>query len=121
MLNQALRANHEAVPKFMPYLRLLLDALKCMPKKPATLWRGIAADLYDEYEVGKELTWWTVSSCTADEEVARSFMAQLGGGAATLLTLETTCAAGRVNPRCAAAPLVTRCVVVSPGRSPRRL
>ena len=39
---------------------------------------GIAADLYDEYEVGKVITWWTVSSTTADEAVARGFMSQLG-------------------------------------------
>ena len=32
------------------------------------------------------LTWWSVSSCTSDERVARNFMAQLGGKA-TLLTL----------------------------------
>ena len=62
-----------------------------MPKKPAKLWRGIAADLYDEYEPGKVITWWTVSSTTASEDVARGFMSQLGGKA-TLLSLDTTSA-----------------------------
>jgi hypothetical protein len=42
----------------------------CMKQAPARLWRGIAADLYDEYEPGKEITWWSVSSCTAAEGVS---------------------------------------------------
>jgi len=62
-----------------------------MPKAPAKLWRGIAADLYAEYEPGKVITWWTVSSTTASEAVARGFMSQLGGKA-TLLSLDTTSA-----------------------------
>ena len=45
-----------------------------MPKINRTLWRGISVDLYDSYEVGKVITWWSVSSCTADETVARNFV-----------------------------------------------
>ena len=66
---------------------------QAMPKAPAKLWRGkpshmarmrapsgcsavinawrnagIAADLFDEYEPGKVITWWTVSSTTASEQ-----------------------------------------------------
>lgn len=90
-LNQALRQQHAAVPKFLPYLRLLFEATGCMRTRQVTLWRGIAANLYDEYAVGAEITWWSVSSCTADESVARNFMSQLGGKA-TLITLQTTSA-----------------------------
>lgn len=50
-----------------------------MPRQATTLWRGVALDLYDDYDEGKEVTWWSVSSCTSDEEIARDFMAQLGG------------------------------------------
>mmetsp|Transcript_27204 Transcript_27204/g.39853 ORF Transcript_27204/g.39853 Transcript_27204/m.39853 type:complete len:111 (-) Transcript_27204:2-334(-) len=63
--------------------------MDCMPQKPVTLWRGIAADLYDEYEEGKIITWWSISSCTASVDVAQNFMNQLGGSAATLLQLHT--------------------------------
>jgi len=86
-----LRQQHAAVPKFLPYLRLLFEATGCMRTRQVTLWRGIAANLYDEYAVGAEITWWSVSSCTADESVARNFMSQLGGKA-TLITLQTTSA-----------------------------
>ena len=59
----------------------------CMPRQNGRLWRGIAADLYDEYEEGKEIVWWTVSSCTSDVSVAKNFMNQLGG-TATLMILD---------------------------------
>ena len=90
-LNEALRIKHQNVPRYLPYVKLFFAAAECMPKTPARLWRGIAADLYDEYEPGKVITWWTVSSTTASEMVARGFMSQLGGKA-TLLTLDTTSA-----------------------------
>jgi len=90
-LNEALRVKHVAVPRYLPYVKLFFAAADCLPKKPAKLWRGIAADLYDEYEEGKVITWWTVSSTTGSEDVARGFMSQLGGKA-TLLSLDTTSA-----------------------------
>lgn len=89
-LNRCLRLEWRSVKKYHPYLRLYFHAVSRLPRRPVTLWRGIAADLYDEYEPGKVLTWWTVSSCTAAQSVAENFMNQLGGGsAATLLTLHT--------------------------------
>ena len=87
-LNTALRQEHKNVPKFMSYLRLLFEAMDHMPTAKVRLWRGIAADLYTEYEPGKVITWWSVSSTTADESVARGFMSQLGG-VASLIVLDT--------------------------------
>ena len=46
-LNEALRVKHAAVPRYLPYVQLFLSAAQCLPKKAETLWRGIAADLYD--------------------------------------------------------------------------
>jgi len=68
-LNQALRVDHHLVKKYFNYIRLLLEAMGCMTKQKGQLWRGIAADLYDEYEPGKIITWWSVSSCTSDQNV----------------------------------------------------
>ena len=87
-LNRALREVHDEVPKYLRYLRLLFEAMDAMPTRTVRLWRGIAADLYDEYEPGKVITWWSVSSATADESVARGFMSQLGG-VASLIILDT--------------------------------
>ena len=86
-LNKALREQHYAVPKFLGYLKVFFSAMDAMPKQKATLWRGIACDLFEQYQPGEVITWWSVSSCTSDESVARNFMSQLGGGA-SLLTVE---------------------------------
>lgn len=73
--------------KYFSYLRLLLEAMKCMPTQKKTLWRGIAVDLFEQYEVGKVITWWSVSSVTAEENVARNFMRSCSGNC-TLVTLD---------------------------------
>jgi len=91
-LNKALREQHAKVPKYLNYLRLLMHGMSQMPKnKTQKLWRGIGCDLFDEYAVGKVITWWSVSSCTSSKTVAESFMSSLGGGA-TFITLTCTTA-----------------------------
>ena len=87
-LNAALRSgDRKAIQKYNRYLRLFLEAMSCMEQKKRTLWRGISVDLFNEYEVGKVITWWSVSSCTSEQSVARRFMSGCGGGC-TLLTIE---------------------------------
>ena len=88
-LNRCLRLDWKSVPKYWNYLRLYSEAMNAIPVRQVTLWRGIAADLWDEYQVGKVITWWSISSCTASKAVAENFMNQLGGSAATFLTLHT--------------------------------
>lgn len=88
-LNRVLREEKRAnVQKYFQYLRLLFEATESLPKKSVTLWRGISVDLYSQYPVGKTITWWGVSSCTADVNVARNFMKGCGGNC-TLLTIDT--------------------------------
>lgn len=88
-LNQVLRdKNRNKIKKYFKYLRLLLDALNTLPKKKTRLWRGVSVDLFDEYAPGKEITWWNVSSCTADIKVAKEFMNGCGGNC-TLFTVES--------------------------------
>lgn len=92
-LNAVLRSEDRAsIKKFFPYLRLLLEAFKRLPQNSKTLWRGVTVDLYDQYPVGSTQTWWGVSSCTADQDVARKFMKGCGGKC-TLLTVKTKTAA----------------------------
>ena len=89
-LNRCLRMEWKSVKKYFHYLRLYSEAMDAMPNRPVTLWRGIAADLWNEYQVGKIITWWSISSCTASKQVAENFMGQLGKGSnATFLTLHT--------------------------------
>uniref|UniRef100_A0A7S4VUD4 NAD(P)(+)--arginine ADP-ribosyltransferase n=2 Tax=Ditylum brightwellii TaxID=49249 RepID=A0A7S4VUD4_9STRA len=92
-INRCLRSDWKSVRKYWNYLRLYFEAIDSMPKRKVTLWRGIAVDLFDEYKEGKIITWWSISSCTADINVAKNFMSCLGGGAASLITLhcKTAC------------------------------
>lgn len=92
-LNAALRnEDRRKISKYFKYLRLLLEALRTLPQKNKTVWRGISVDLFDQYQVGSTITWWGVSSCTADINVAKQFMKGCGGKC-TLLTVETSTAA----------------------------
>ncbi|CAE7416412.1 PARP2 [Symbiodinium natans] len=92
-LNAALRSeDRNKIKKYKPYLRLLFEALNRLPQQKRTLWRGIGVDLYDQYKTGSTITWWGVSSCTSDEQVAKNFMKGCGGSC-TLLTVKTKTAA----------------------------
>ena len=64
--------------------------MNTLPKKNVTLWRGISVDLFDQYKVGETITWWGVSSCTADESVARNFMNGCGGNCSLLIVNTAT-------------------------------
>jgi predicted DNA-binding WGR domain protein len=88
-LNKVLREEKRSeVKKYFSYLRMLLEAFKVLPQQKRQLWRGISVDLFDQYPVGKTVTWWGVSSCTSDESVARNFMAGCGGSNCTFLTID---------------------------------
>ncbi|CAK4501297.1 unnamed protein product [Aphanomyces euteiches] len=84
-LNSCLRSeNRQSIRKYFNYLRVFLEAMCRMPQMEQTLWRGISVDLFDTYEEGKVITWWGVSSCTSDENVARNFMHSCGGSCTLL-------------------------------------
>lgn len=90
-LNKCLRdENRTKIKKYFKYLRLLFEAMGALPKEKRTLWRGISVDLFDssDYEEGKTVTWWSVTSTTADVNVAKNFTKGCGGKC-TLFTIET--------------------------------
>merc|ERR1719440_6362 len=90
-LNKCLRdQNRSKIMKYFKYLRLLFDAMDHLPKEKRTLWRGISVDLFGskDYEAGKTVTWWSVTSTTADINVAKNFTKGCGGKC-TLFTIET--------------------------------
>lgn len=92
-LNAVLRSEDRSkIKKYFQYLRLLLEAFNTLPQQHKTLWRGISVDLYDSYSTGSTITWWGVSSCTADQNVAKNFMKGCGGKC-SLLTVKTKTAA----------------------------
>jgi len=92
-LNSTLRSEDRGkIKKYFLYLRLLLEALGRLPQSPKDLWRGVNVDLFDTYPLNSTITWWAVSSCTADISVAKNFMNGCGGKC-TLLTVNSKTAA----------------------------
>lgn len=90
-LNQSLRDENRAkLKKYFKYLRLFFESMACLPKKKVTLWRGLSVDLHEseQYEEGKVVTWWGVSSCTSDINVAKNFAKGCGGNC-TVITVES--------------------------------
>ena len=58
-LNNALRSKDrsELVP-YLPYLQLFSSALSKLKSVKKTIWRGVKANLSEEYPRGKTVTWW---------------------------------------------------------------
>ncbi|MFI6148730.1 macro domain-containing protein [Streptomyces sp. NPDC051109] len=78
-INTVLRSPDRArVTPYLPYLRLLFSAVSGLPAHTQPLWRGVSLDLRAQYPVGRTVTWWGVSSCTSELNVARSFLGSRG-------------------------------------------
>jgi predicted DNA-binding WGR domain protein len=91
-LNKVLRdKNRSGVKKYFDYLRMLFEATDRLPKQKTQLWRGISVDLSSQYKPGNKITWWSVSSCTADQNVAKNFMSGCGGDC-SFLTIDANTA-----------------------------
>jgi hypothetical protein len=89
-LNQDLAAeDRSAMVKWFPYLKLLISAMSAEPKVTATLWRGVKADIANEYPKGKKFRWWRFSSCTEDGGVLDNPMFLGKTGTRTLFCIET--------------------------------
>ncbi|RKE16955.1 ADP-ribosyltransferase domain-containing protein [Streptomyces sp. TLI_171] len=78
-LNAVLRhPDRSRLTPYLPYLRLLFDAVGRLPVRTEPLWRGVGLDLRAQYPLGRTVTWWGVSSCTSRPGVARSFLGSRG-------------------------------------------
>ncbi|MDX3537740.1 ADP-ribosyltransferase domain-containing protein [Streptomyces sp. MB09-01] len=78
-INAVLRSpDRTRVTPYLPYLRLLFSAVAGLPAHTKPLWRGVSLDLRAQYPVGRTVTWWGVSSCTSELNVARSFLGSRG-------------------------------------------
>ena len=89
-LNQDLAAeDRSAMVKWFPYLKLLISAMSAEPKVTATLWRGVKADIANDYPKGKKFRWWRFSSCTEDGDALDdpNFLGK--NGTRTLFCIET--------------------------------
>jgi uracil DNA glycosylase len=78
-INAALRdPDRGRIVPYLPYLRLLFEAVSRLPQRTEPLWRGVALDLRPQYPMGQTVTWWGVSSCTSQLGVAKAFLGSRG-------------------------------------------
>merc|ERR1712032_910850 len=78
LLNSTLREHPhpEHLKAFLPYLKLFLKGLNKLPLLRVQVYRGMSADLHEEYNQlqGKVFRWWAFSSTTVRESQAEAFM-----------------------------------------------
>merc|ERR1719201_1559804 len=90
MLNSALRdhAHPENLEAFLPYLKLLLKGLNKLPLIRTQVYRGVDADLHEEYNQlqGQMFRWWAFSSTSQDESMASDFLG--GKGESTMFEID---------------------------------
>ena len=98
VLNAALRdANREKCKPFVPYIWLLMHALRDCPLYPKKIvFRGVKADLSAHYPKDREVTWFQFSSCTCDISVEQSEQFCGSSGVRTLFTIELTSGRARL-------------------------
>jgi len=68
ILNDLLRQrDRQRLKPFFPYLKLLIDARRKLPRHVGTVWRGVkGVDLRSKYQKGSEVYWWAFSSTTKE-------------------------------------------------------
>ncbi len=98
VLNTALRdANREKCKPFVPYIWLLMHALRDCPLYPKkVVFRGVKADLSSQYPKDREVTWFQFSSCNCDLSVEQSEQFCGTSGVRTLFTIELTTGRARL-------------------------
>ena len=85
-LNKALRnPNRQVLHPWLPFLKLLMGALKKLPDTKASLWRGVNYDATTNFVDDDVYTWWGVSSCSRSVNIVQRFM----GDSGTLFNIET--------------------------------
>jgi len=93
LLNDVLgSAERRGVEPYLPYLRLLLEALHKLPPMGCErrLWRGVAKDVGGLFGVGSVVRWWAVSRCTDDmDTTGRCAKQQSGGRTCTLFCINS--------------------------------
>lgn len=91
-LNGVLRSkNRKELPSWFLYLKLLLTALSRLQSSRQFLFRGVKADLHQDYSQDKIVTWWGFSSCTMKVDVLNTFLGNTGPR--TMFTID--CSSGK--------------------------
>ncbi|CAF3409088.1 unnamed protein product [Rotaria sp. Silwood2] len=94
LLSQTLRTeDRQKLKPWFLYLKLFVTALSRLPPVTDTVYRGVKADLTDQYKPNNSSIWWGVSSCTDNIEVLQS--EQFCGKTGTRTIFMIKCSNGR--------------------------
>ena len=73
VINRLLREeNRDKLVPFRPFLKSFLQACYCLPLRAASVKRGVKLNLKDQFQVGKEVPWWSITSATDNISVLQS-------------------------------------------------
>ena len=73
VINRLLRdENRDKLVPFKPFLKSFLQACYCLPLRATSVKRGVKLNLKDQFEVGKEVPWWSITSATDNISVLQS-------------------------------------------------
>ncbi|CAF5010101.1 unnamed protein product, partial [Rotaria sp. Silwood1] len=75
VFNQAVRSkDRRGLTPWFAFLKLFDTALSKLPIVKKNVWRGVTGDLSKHFRKGKELIWWSVSSCSPSVDVIKTFL-----------------------------------------------
>jgi hypothetical protein len=78
-LNSALRdPNRQVLKPWLHFLKLLIAALKKLPSTKAIIWRGVDYDATLEFNNSEVYTYWYISSCSRNLDIAERFLSKNG-------------------------------------------
>ena len=73
VVNRLLREHdRRMLVPYKPFLKSFLSACYCLPLQPKSVKRGVKMNLKDDFEEGKEVTWWSITSTTDKVSVLQS-------------------------------------------------
>ena len=83
------RSDRQDLQPWFKYLKLFLTALVKIPCAPSqAVWRGVRKNISDAFPPGKEVTWWSFSSCTKNLTVLQDNLYLGDEGGRTLFSIE---------------------------------
>jgi hypothetical protein len=75
LFNRKLRdEKRNELDSWYSYMKLFFTALHKLPSLKMVVWRGIRANVSEDYKVKDDHIWWGVSSCTETMEVLEKFI-----------------------------------------------
>ena len=80
-INKLLRdRDRQRLKPFFPWLKIVLSALRSLPRETRTVYRGVKRDLSSKFKKGKKFVWWSITSTTSSVDTIQqdTFLGERG-------------------------------------------